>query len=72
MQQRKESRTPYEQYKAGEEMIYVDLRDIYFFKDKEPEWLTRGEYEHRYLGKPYDMYVCKNYKIKFNEFSYID
>lgn len=64
----KDTRTPYEQYKAGEEMIYVDFRDLSYFKDKEPELLTRDEYAHRYLGKPYEYYVHKNFKIKLFEY----
>lgn len=64
----KESRTPYEQYEAGEEWIYVDLRD--FFPDNEPYTISREEYYEKFLHpRHYIMghYTRLNYEIKFNQ-----
>ena len=58
----KDTRTPYEQYEAGEEIIYVDLSDIN--KDWKPELMTRGEYRHRFLIPSAD-YPKRNFKINF-------
>lgn len=62
----KDTRTPYEQYEAGEEIIYVDSSDIN--KDWKPELMTRGEYRHRFLiplEKSMNYYPKKNFKINF-------
>ena len=58
----KDTRTPYEQYKAGEEWIYVDLRHIGgIFKDMKPETITREEYYNKYLN-----HNCSNYYLRRN------
>lgn len=58
----KDTRTPYEQYEAGEKWIYVDLRDIGgIFKDMKPETLTREEYYNKYLNLD-----CSNYYPRRN------
>lgn len=53
----KDTRTPYEQYEAGEEWIYVDLRHIGgHLKDMKPETISRREYYNKYLDYDYSKY----------------
>lgn len=64
----KDTRTPYEQYEAGEEMIYVDNRK--FFPNQEPYWITRDGYFDKFLHRRHLEYISsvsnnKNIKIEF-------
>ena len=66
----KDTRTPYEQYEAGEKWIYVDFRELESFKDEEPETITREEYYDRYIRRSQsrhttlNYYPVKNFKFK--------
>jgi hypothetical protein len=63
----KDTRTPYEQYVAGEKIIYVDLSDINEIWN--PELMTREEYCHRFIAPPAistNFYSAKNFKIDIN------
>ena len=42
-----DTRTPYEQYEAGEKWIYVDLRD--FFPNEKPYTISREGYYDKFL-----------------------
>lgn len=42
-----DTRTPYEQYEAGEKWIYVDLREL--FPNEEPYWISREGYDDKFL-----------------------
>lgn len=59
-----DARTPFEQYDAGEEYIYVDLSDL--IENSKPAIYSRGAYHHTFLkhGLPY--YTCRNFKIDFD------
>ena len=43
----RDTRTPYEQYEAGEKWIYVDLRD--FFPNEKPYTISREGYYDKFL-----------------------
>lgn len=63
----KDSRTPYEQYEAGEKWIYVDLHD--FFPDHKSYTISREAYYDKFLHpRHYEQgyYPRKNFEIKFN------
>lgn len=63
-----DTRTPYEQYEAGEKWIYVDFRDL--FPNQEPYWITRDGYFDKFLHVRHLEYGRsisnnKNIRIKF-------
>lgn len=43
----RDTRTPYEQYEAGEKWIYVDLRD--FFPNEKPYTISREGYYDKFI-----------------------
>lgn len=51
----RDTRTPYEQYEAGEKWIYVDLRD--FFPDEKPYTISREEYYDKLLHPRHSEYM---------------
>lgn len=61
-----DTRTPIEQYKAGEEWIYIDFSD--FFPHK-PYWIHRNRYYDQYLHPRHlkDLIPRKNYSISLDE-----
>lgn len=61
-----DTRTPFEQYDAGEKYIYVDLSDL--FENSQPEIYSRDAYHNTFLitgSLPF--YSKKNYKINFED-----
>ena len=66
----RDTRTPYEQYEAGEKWIYVDNRK--FFPDQNPYTISREGYYDRFLHprhfeQNHYPYAKKNFKINFEE-----
>lgn len=62
-----DTRTPYEQYEAGEKWIYVGLCD--FFPNEKPYWISRDGYFDKFLHRRHLEYMCsirnnKNFKLK--------
>lgn len=51
----RDTRTPYEQYAAGEKWIYVDLRD--FFPDAKPYTISREGYYDKFLHPRHSEYM---------------
>jgi len=62
-----DARTPIEQYKAGEEWIYVDNSDL--LPHAKPRWINRNRYYDMYLHPRHlkDLIPRKNYKISFED-----
>lgn len=63
-----DTRTPYEQYEAGEKWIYVDLSDL--FPNEKPHWISRDGYFDKFLHRRHLEYMRsmknnKNIKIEF-------
>lgn len=60
-----DKRTPFEQYEAGEEWIYVDLRD--FFPNEKPYWMSRYGYFDKFLHIRHreNFRPARNIKITF-------
>ena len=59
-----DTRTPHEQYEAGEKWIYVDLRD--FFPNQEPYWITRDGYFDRFMHRRHLEYMRSMRNNKLN------
>ena len=60
-----DTRTPFEQYDAGEKYIYVDLSDL--FENNQPAIYSRDAYHNKFLNHPLPYYTKKNYKINFED-----
>lgn len=69
-----DTRTPYEQYEAGEEWIYVDLSDL--FPNEKPYTISRQGYYDKFLHPRHLEYMRsmrsnKNIKIYFRGKQYV-
>ena len=57
-----DTRTPIEQYEAGEEWIYIDNTDL--FPHTEPRWINRNRYFDEYLHPRHQLKPRKNFDLK--------
>ena len=60
-----DTRTPFEQYDAGEEYIYVYLSDL--IENSKPAIYSRSAYHNKFLNSQLPYYTKKNFKIKFED-----
>ena len=60
----RDTRTPYEQYEAGEKWIYVDLRD--FFPNEKPYTISREGYYDKFLHPRHLEYMRSMRNNKLN------